>query len=374
VVVAGNNAGTVYALNSVNGQVLWSKAVGQPINGSAAIDLGAPGGATVFVPVAREGSPHLLALRLSTGAVRWNAVLTRQPTSDIFGSPVYWNGTVYIGTSGPNDDNSTARGSVVALNEGTGAVRWQTFTVTPGHDGAAVWSTPAIDTATGRLYIGTGNNYHAPATDSEDSIMALDATTGHILGHFQATSNDIFSAGNPAGPDFDFGASPNLIRGPGGQALVGEGQKSGTYWALDRATMRPVWNTTVGPSSALGGILGSTAYDGTRIYGADTISGQVFALTSAGATAWQSADAGTLHLGPVTIANGVLYTVDPSGFVTARDPATGLILGKLALGSPSFGGVSAAGRALYVAVGTGPPPGTTQDGSGSIVAFGNTSR
>src|SRR5205823_5719934 len=117
---------------------------------------------------------------------------------------------------------------------------------------------------------GTGNNYHSPTTDTEDAIMAFDASTGGILGKFQATSGDSFSLpDNPAGPDFDFGASPNLITGPGGQQWVGEGQKSGIYWALDRATMRPTWDTSVGPGSAVGGILASTAYDGTQIYGTD---------------------------------------------------------------------------------------------------------
>jgi polyvinyl alcohol dehydrogenase (cytochrome) len=351
--------------------------VGQPINGTAAIDTQARGGGAVYVPVAQVGGPRLLALSLSNGATRWDTVLTRQQGADVFGSPVYWHGTLYIGTSGPNNDDSTARGSVVAVSQSSGRIRWQTFTVPPGRDGAAVWASPAIDTATGRLYVGTGNNYHPPTTDMEDSILALDGVTGRIVGHYQATSNDSFAADNPAGgPDFDFGASANLFSGPDGRRLVGEGQKSGTYWTLDRATMKPVWNTTVGPGGILGGILGSTAYDGSRIYGADTLDGDVFALARDGSRPWRSFDLGVLHLSPTTIANGVLYTVDPSGALTARNPANGAILAKQLLGAPSFGGISAAGGALYVAVGTGPPPepAPQQDGSGSIVAFGDTSR
>jgi polyvinyl alcohol dehydrogenase (cytochrome) len=378
VLVAGNNGGWVYALDAVTGKVLWSKDVGQPVNGSAAIDPKAPGGPTVFVPVAQVGSPRLLALSLQNGATRWDTVLTNQPQSasaDVFGSPAYWNGAVYIGTSGPNNDNSTARGSVVALNEANGRIRWRTFTVPAGADGGAVWSTPAIDTSTGRLYVGTGNNYHQPTTDTEDSMMVLDASSGQILGHFQATSNDAFAANNPAGPDFDFGASPNLITATNGEQLVGEGQKSGMYYALDRATMTKVWSSMVGPGGVLGGILGSTAFDGTQIYGADTLSGQVFALTRDGSPSWQSPESAVVHLGAVTVGNGVLYTVDPAGFLTARDPTTGTILAKLPLGGPSFGGISVIGRAVYVAVGTGPPPAPApqQDGSGSIIAFGDTS-
>jgi polyvinyl alcohol dehydrogenase (cytochrome) len=374
VLVAGNNGGWVYGLDAASGKVLWSKDVGEPINGTAAIDLHAPGGATVFVPVADVGKPRLLALSLWSGATRWATPLTDQPGSDVYGSPVYWKRSVYVGTGGPNDDNSTARGSVVALDEETGRLRWQTFTVPAGADGAAVWTTPAIDPRTGRLYVGTGNNYHPPTTDTEDAILALDAGTGTILGRFQATANDSFSfPNNLSGPDYDFGASPNLIVQPGGERLVGEGQKSGIYWALDRETMRPAWQTTVGPGGYLGGVLGSTAYDRTHVYGANTATGKVFALALDGSLAWESTDSGGLHLSPATIARRMLYTVDPTGFLTARDLSTGSILAKLPLGGRSYGGVSAYRRALYVAVGIGPPiVGSGTIAPGSIIAFGNT--
>jgi polyvinyl alcohol dehydrogenase (cytochrome) len=199
-------------------------------------------------------------------------------------------------------------------------------------------------------------------------MMALSASTGAILAHFQATPDDAFDAQNsPLGPDADFGASPNLIISPGGRTLVGEGQKTGVYWALDRAAMRPVWHTSIGPPSTVGGILGSTAYDGTRVYGTDALNGEVWALTRAGALQWVSLDPSTLDFSPVAIANGVLYSVDPAGFLVARDRATGTVLNAFDLGNLSFGGVSAVGRAIYAAVGTG-------NGSGWIVAFGDTSR
>jgi hypothetical protein len=157
---------------------------------------------------------------------------------------------------------------------------------------------------------------------------------------------------------------------------VGEGQKSGVYWALDRATMEPVWRTTVGPGGYLGGLLGSTAFDGERIFAADTVDGQVSALGRDGLIAWQSADTAGAHLSPVSVAHGVVYSVDPSGTLVARDPASGTVLARLSLGGASFGGVSADGGAVYVSVGTGPlpEPAPQNDSPGSIVAFGDTSR
>ena len=370
VLVAGNNGGWVYALDAATGKLLWSRNVGAPVNGSAAIDLSAPGGPTVFVPVAEVGSPHLAALSLSSGATRWDTTLTTWPGADVYGSPVFWRGTVYIGVSA-FQDNSTVRGSLLSLGERGGQIRWQTYTVPPGRDGAPIWSTPAIDTRTGRLYAGTGNNYHSPTTDTEDAIMAFDASTGAILGSYQATSGDVFSeSGNVTGPDADFGDSPNLITSPSGEQLVGDGQKTGIYWALDRATMQPAWHATIGPGWQFGGIIGATASDSSRIYGADATSGQVFGLRTDGSLAWESVDAGGAHVSPAAIGDGVLYTVDPTGFLVARQPDTGLLLGRFPLGGFALGGASVVGQAVYVAVGTSELP---QQLGGSIIAFGRTS-
>src|SRR5437763_16703177 len=52
VLAAGSNTGVVYALNAMTGKLEWSRSVGAPVDGSAAIDLHAPGGAAAFVPVA----------------------------------------------------------------------------------------------------------------------------------------------------------------------------------------------------------------------------------------------------------------------------------------------------------------------------------
>lgn len=372
VLVAGTNMGSVYALDESTGKLLWSRDLGQPVNGTAAIDVNAPGGPAVFVPIAQQGNPQLASLSLADGSVRWRVPLSTQPSAanaDVFGSPTFWHGTVYMGTSGPNGDGSTARGSVVALREATGARRWISYTVPPGHDGGAVWSTPTIDTSTGRLYVGTGNAYHDPAADTTDAIVAMSATSGRILAHFQATPDDTFASDNPLGPDADFGASPNLLRSPSGALLVGEGQKSGTYWGFDRGSLKPVWHTSIGPSSEVGGILGSTAYDGSRIYGTDALDGQVWALGTDGAQAWSSLDPGAADFAPVAVANGVVYTVDPGGVLVARDATSGSPLTLLSLGSPSFGGVSIAGGRVFAAIGTGPPPGGSDGSSGAIIAF-----
>jgi polyvinyl alcohol dehydrogenase (cytochrome) len=373
--VAGDYSGTVYALDAVTGKVRWTKKLGDPVDGSAAIDASAPKGGIVYVPVAKVGAPRVTALSLRDGHSLWSSALTRQPDSSVYGSPTLWKGTVYIGTSGPNGDGSTARGAIVALDARTGARRWRTYAVPPKHDGGAVWSTPAIDRSTGRLYVGTGNAYHEPVAATTDSVLALDARTGAILGHYQALAGDTFGPDNPAGPDADFGASPNLFEGADGKKLVGEGAKDGVYYALDRATMKLAWKTSVGPGSTIGGFVGSTAYDGTRIYGTNALTSQVGALGRDGFSQWTSADAGSADFSPVAIANGVLYTLNASGVLSAREARTGTVLNQVDLNAPTFGGIATVGRAVYVAVGVGPPPSPApqQYGTGSIVALGDTS-
>jgi polyvinyl alcohol dehydrogenase (cytochrome) len=275
---------------------------------------------------------------------------------------------VYIGISALygelSDPSVRVRGAVVALGARTGRIVWKHYTVPPRHDGGAVWSTPAIDTRTGRLFVGTGNAYHAPAAPTTDSLLALDARTGSLLAHFQARSGDVWNAaGNTAsGPDYDFGASPQLIRDARGRRLVGDGQKSGLYWALDRRTLKPVWHATVGPGlPVLGGVVGSTAYDGHGIYGPDTAN-EVWGIHLNGAPEWVSSDGGPIQYGPVSVANGVVYSTDMDGMMSARDASTGVVLARLPLGAPSWGGIAIAGGYVFAVTGT-------EGASGYVVAY-----
>ena len=143
--------------------------------------------------------------------------------------------------------------------------------------------------------MGTGNNYtvpreiedcesknlqnHNPAActppnDHIDSVMALDLKSGVIKWSQKLLAYDVWNidcfepvAGgmpcpSPAGPDFDFsGSGPNLL-----DNVVGFGQKSGVYWALNSDDGRILWHTQVGPGGVGGGIEWGTASDGKNIY------------------------------------------------------------------------------------------------------------
>ena len=99
------------------------------------------------------------------------------PAAIVTGSPVVFDGVVYIGVSSseetlaldPTYPCCSFRGSIVALDEKTGAMLWKTFDMPDnggrpgGYSGGAIWQPPAIDPKRGTLFIGTGNNYSAPA-------------------------------------------------------------------------------------------------------------------------------------------------------------------------------------------------------------------
>ena len=388
VVYVGSNGGRVRAIQAVStalhqaGQVLWtasaptsSNGAPDPVNGSLAVS-----GSVVYVPVARLGGPYILALDAATGSVLWQTTLDTSTDADVYGSPTVTpdpvTGSLLVlqGVSAVGGDPaSPLRGSVSALDAATGAAVWKTYTVPDAFNGGAVWSTPAVDLTTGTVYVGTGNAYSGAAAPTTDAVLALDLHSGAIERHFQATSNDVFSSSTP-GLDFDFGASPNLMT-IGTRTLVGEGQKEGTYWALNRSDLSPAWHTQIGPGSVVGGILGSTAYDSSihQVMGPISAPGYLWSLgAGTGTPTWVTAAAADpVHLSPVAVSNGVVYSLASAGFVAAWDEHTGVLLGEMPLnalgGSPttysaSFGGVAVADGLVVADTGT-------QGSNGAIVAF-----
>ena len=121
----------------------------------------------------------------------------------------------------------------------------------------------------------------------------------------------------------------------------------------------------VAPASGLGGVIGSTAYDGRRIYGPETVSAHVWALRTGGKLAWHRDDPGDLRYCAVAVAHGVLYGADGAGHLVARRTSDGKRLGRWPLGGRSWGGVSIAGGRVFAVTGT------SDDHVGAVLAFGS---
>jgi polyvinyl alcohol dehydrogenase (cytochrome) len=416
-------AGNLYAINAKTGAQVWkssiSAASGIPLDKSRAtptvtdslVIVGTQG--SILAGPAGGPGGKVLAFSRATGQLVWSTQADSHPAAIITQSPTVFNGRVYVGVASQEEALAafvpgyqlSFRGSMLALDLATGAIVWKTYVAPNGYTGNAIWgSSPAIDTKRNQVLIATGNNYSVPpdvlacvaaaeddpvaqaaclpADDYFDSIMALDMTTGAVKWATRAIPYDAWTVDcipffgdgdlcpDPAGPDFDFGQAPALftIKATGGKSVdvVGAGQKSGQYWALDAATGAVRWVTQAGPGGTAGGLQWGSAVDSSRVYtanansnfvpwtlpsGAETTAGVWTGLNATtGQILWQTTPPhGGGASGPVTTANGIVFgcSLDPLGYMYALNGATGAVLWEFASGGSCLSGAAISNGTVY---------------------------
>ena len=413
-----NRPGYVFALNAETGEVVWQTKVPGGVYSTLAVEDG-----VVYAFVSVIDSPMVVALDQATGAQKWATPVDHQIGSDAVSSPIVYDGMVWVGVSGTaaegdDADRNAFQGSSVLLDATTGEIIEKIWTIPPGvnnqtwrqgFSGGAQWGTISIDPDTGYGYVPTGNpfNYDAEHPNT-NAILKLDLdrnrpTFGTFVGSYKGDVEEffpqlgeaplcdegeelegVFAAGLEClNLDLDFGATPNLYRDPEtGQRLVAAGQKSGVLHIFDADSMEPVKKVPLGVPSAVGGIVGSAAYDGTNLYGPHTLGGYLWSVNATtGATNWVSPTADGVHWGPpVTHANGILWTVDLKGFLLAYDADTGAPLQHVPMNvgsetreNPTFswGGVTVARNNVFASVGIGlTSAGLPSMPNGFVIAFG----
>jgi outer membrane protein assembly factor BamB len=356
------NAAVIAALDAKTGATLWSTKVqtGVPAYGGPSVGSPALWGDLVIVPFNKAGAPFVAAFDRNTGVERWRTTVDEQPPNEgVNASPVVYDGMVFQGFFGNADAETHERGGFVVLDAATGEMLKKTFVIedakfAQGYEGAGVWSTAAVDTATGFAYAGTSNP-HNPEHEHErsDSLIKVDlnrasADFGRIVASYKGLHDTLVPGAQDqpvchASPntnyppyhfsatclavDVDFGASPSLFES-GGKKLVGDLQKSGTYHVVDRTDMTGVSTTQIGvPCFACNAA--SPAYaDGHAFVGAGP-PGQLASIdVSNGLPSWAAPIAGGLNFNPVSVANGVVWTSDSLGFLEGYDQATGVLLVK----------------------------------------------
>lgn len=415
-VYAPDFAGNLYAVDRDTGAVRWTARIDQltGVFGNHARATPAIAGNVLIVgdQAGKSFSPDgwLLGIDKNSGALLWKTriaggfpIITQSATvhGDVafVGVASYEEALVRFGFP------LTFRGSVMAVNTRTGAILWQTYMVpdVPGYTGSAVWgSAPAIDTKRKQVYVATGNNYSVPTEVTDcigaagspeeraacvdprnffDSIVAMDMDTGAVKWVHKALPDDAWNLscgiyfipgldfevpGCPdnEGPDYDFGQGPALytVTNPDGgkRDLVGAGQKSGVYWAVDADTGAVVWRTQAAPGGLAGGLQWGSSVDGTRVYVGNSNSEFKEWILEDGSSAgyrggWSALDAATGEIlwetpnpayergmGPVSSANGVVYacSMDDAGHMYAMDAASGAVLWDFASGANCLGGAA----------------------------------
>ena len=281
------------------------------------------------------GNGVFYALNAQTGAVIWQTRLGTSPNNFLWDSPALYNGTIYTGVASFGDC-PLVQGQLVALNATTGAISGTANMVPNGCIGGGVWSSPAVDTAAGTIWVTTGN----PAgcgngVDMAPAIVELRASDLSVVGYW-----NVPVSGQSAG-DADFGSTPTLFTATiNGQvrSLVGAVNKNAIFYAWDRTNVAagPVWQATVATASgdpAVGSIV-SASWDGTNLYvggGKATINGSscganIDALNpSTGAFVWRSCQSTGLF-GGLTVVPGVVVEGTLGGNVVFLNAANGSTL------------------------------------------------
>jgi polyvinyl alcohol dehydrogenase (cytochrome) len=331
VVYFGDWNGAAHAVSIADGSSIWkTDLISQSVMSSVAVHDDA-----VYVAT----NSRLFRLERTTGEKQWEVTTSPNPIAITPATPVVVDDKVILGVASGElmvaREKYSFRGSVTAYGTEDGSLAWQYWlTKGDGTEGAGVgvWSTPAIDSERGLLYVGTGNTYEPPASPNADSIIALRYATGEVAWQHQFTFPDVFSGGYQEGRDADVGAGPNLWESDG-RALVGAGDKTGTYYALDRDTGEIVWQTAMTGGSALGGVIGTSAVDDTNIYVGSNVGdpetysptgkAKILALSrDGGAIAWEHEVEGAIYA-PISVSPGVVYAATVAGTMYALDATDG---------------------------------------------------
>src|SRR6202045_2332762 len=210
--------GNLFAVQKDSGRLIWSHKISDYDGVDGAISRVSPavdGRQLIMGDILNGKQVHnganVISVDRETGTLRWMTKVDNHPAAIITGSPVIFDGVVYIGISSSEETLAlnpaypccSFRGSIVAVDAKNGAILWKTFDMpdnggrTDQYSGGAVWQPPAIDPKRGVLFIGTGNNYTAPADvvacqnatptadcaapdDFFDTALALDLKTGQI--------------------------------------------------------------------------------------------------------------------------------------------------------------------------------------------------
>ena len=369
-VFVASDTGFVYSLSAATGCVYWSFKANAGVR--TTIVLG-PGKGTKAKEIAYFGDirGNVYAVNAETGVQIWTLRADTHRLSRITGSPVLYNGLLYVpvssleesGGGNPNYPCCTFRGALAVYDAATGKQIWKSYTVAEpaqplkktslgvqlwGPAGAGLWSAPTLDIKRNAIYVATGNGYTQPAVDTSDAVMAFDMKTGKRLWVNQVRANDSYIRDCPGkyrpnvptanksetcpdvlGPDVDFGNAPILRTLPDGRSLIVIGQKDGNAWALDPDKKGAVvWSKllSLGIDNGGGGMQWGSAADDQSAYFPLTRGGKGFGLAAVkldtGEIEWRASPP-IASAAPATVIPGAVFSGSNMGTIYAYSTQDG---------------------------------------------------
>ncbi len=340
--------GKTIAIDADSGAALWeyTPASYEALKGSYRI--------TTATPVADPDRRFLYAagpdgmirkLAVADGSVVWATAITRLPEREKIASPLsLFDGKVIATTDGYIGDEPPYQGHVAILDAATGALLdvWNSLCsdrhelIDPAscqESDSGIWGRAGvvIDSATGNLYLATGNGPWDGATSWGDSVIELSPDATRVLGNYTPANTEQLNE-----DDLDIGsASPVLLGGD----LVAQGGKDGWIRLLDWSAMR-------GTTPHRGGAIDRVRTpSGDRLFTAPAVlhdgpATWLFAADNGGTSAW-TVDGNRLRLrwhsgyagtSPV-VADGLLFVYNPRGGLHVYEATTGREVATLSCGA-----------------------------------------
>ena len=207
----------------------------------------------------RSGTPPDLALNQDDDLKVLMAPPTNFPLTTIPTSPIIYvkEDNLLIQALVALGDNF---GTVQAFDATTGAKLWYFKTtkgsmpgINEGGPGVTIFGPGAVDTARKLVFYGTGQNFTTPASDLQDSVIALNYLTGDFVWKHQFNTTDITSI--PPIKNWDVSGGPHLdslcIHGKKRDVVLGGG-KQGNFYVIDRESGDLINNYTIIPPAPSG--------------------------------------------------------------------------------------------------------------------------
>jgi polyvinyl alcohol dehydrogenase (cytochrome) len=339
-----SSAGRVYSLDAKTGCTYWT--FDAPAGSRTAVSIGELGQSkrvaipkklkrtlahldVIKAPSAAffgDDTGAVYALDAQKGTLLWKTQVDTHATARIVASPAVYNERLYVvvgsneekNSANPNYSCCTFRGSIVALDTASGRVLWKSYTVLEepqptqrngagvqefGPAGAAISSSPAIDTKRGVLYVSTGGSTTGVEQSLTDAVAAFGLSDGKLRWVKQLTVHgQVASSG--------FTSAPVLRTLASGNDILLAGQKSGIVYGLDPDHGGDIlWQTRIGAPSPAG--------EG------PTVGPPPAAGAERGGIAWGSAaDYRSLF---VALSGSLATPSNTTGSLWALDPKTGIL-------------------------------------------------
>ncbi len=271
-IITGTNFGKLIALDAGTGDVVWSRWV----NGLDRLYPMLTGGiqyhdGTLYVPVATK--------EILTASVQLNCCYTK--------------------------------GKLLAIDSATGDKQWEYYPVPEpiqlqhnglfGYGGGSIWSTPLLDHERNSIYIGVSTALTRPVTETSNSMVAVDMTTGQQKWSFRGTDPRAlrdnlngscllpyplnvfcdaltpfdgkinptprrpFDRGPADGFDFDM-ISGSLATTADGTDILIAPSKSGFVYGVNPDDGTLIWENQLGGGGKLGGVHWGVATDSSKAY------------------------------------------------------------------------------------------------------------